>query len=218
MAVTTVGRFFGWFGKSARAARSSARAGKSALKGRVFTGGISSLRVADDLPEGAIAEFGKGAKSNRVKVGKNFKVLDSKTGKLIPKGKGGWVTWTDDMALVPKLSKSVKTSRGVNLLKLGEDIPLWGTVKIGIVAVIGYGVWNALGIVGSVSETAEETINNWFGVNCHESDTTCQEQGAKNMLMTGVIVTAIGVGGVMLMMKKPKAQEIKVVSDTGAAA
>ena len=219
MAVTTVGRFFGWFGKSARAARSSARAARAVQSGGVLTGRISTSLHGFNFGKGV----GKITKDgSKVFVAKNATLW--KGGKIIKAQgvTGKWVPWTSDMVLVSnKLPAAVKTSRGARVLEMAGNIPIPAgktSFRLGVFAVVGYTAWRTLGIVGTVSDAAEETINNFFGINCDESDTACQEQGAKNMLMTGVIVAALGVGGIVLLTRKPKAQEIKVVSDTGAAA
>ena len=50
------------------------------------------------------------------------------------------------------------------------------------------------------------SINNFYGINCEEGDTECQNKGAKNMLLTGLLVTA-GVGGLIVLSLKKDSQE-----------
>ena len=201
---------FGWLRKGVKVAR------KSSVLSGAMTDAWKGQKLTDDAGE-FLAKVSNDGKT--VRVGKNATLW--KGNKVVKTGPNEWVRWTDDMMIVPKLSDEVVSSRSASLLSMAQKIPIPAgktTFRLGIFAVVGYTTWRMLNIVGTISDVAEETINNFFGINCDESDTGCQEQGAKNMLMTGVVVAAIGVGGIMLMVRKPKAQVVKVVSDTGAAA
>ncbi len=115
---------------------------------------------------------------------------------------------TDDAATASKVSgtRADTINKGVGILNSAKDIKVMGLVKISFIAVIGYGTWRALSVIGVLSEAAEETINNFFGVNCEHGDTECQEKGAKNMLLSGLLVTA-GIGGLVVLSLKKDSQE-----------
>ncbi len=115
---------------------------------------------------------------------------------------------TDDAATARKLAgtRADTINRGVGILNGAKDIKLMGLVKWSGIAVIGYGTWRALSLIGVVSEAAEDTINNFFGINCEDGDTQCQERGAKNMVNTGLLVAA-GIGGLVVLSLKKDSQE-----------
>ena len=118
------------------------------------------------------------------------------------------VRTTDDAATAKKLAgtRADTINRGVGILNGAKDIKLMGLVKWSGIAVIGYGTWRALNLVGVVSEAAEDTINNFFGINCEDGDTQCLERGAKNMVNTGLLVAA-GIGGLVVLSLKKDSQE-----------
>ena len=153
--------------------------------------------------------------SGSIKVSSGFNVYDD-LGRLVPK-RGGNVWWQDGYYLVPKLDDVTKTARSRSILRTSQSLPIPAgktTLRLGIFAVIGYGTWRVLGVVGSVSDRAEDLINTFFGINCPEGDTECQESGAKNMLMSGLLVAALGVGVVILLIGGPSK---KSTSTEGAA-
>ena len=115
---------------------------------------------------------------------------------------------TDDAATASKVSgtRADTINKGVGILNSAKDIKVMGLVKMSFIAVIGYGTWRALSVIGVISEAAEDTINNFFGVNCEGGDTECQEKGAKNMLLSGLLVTA-GIGGLVVLSLKKDSQE-----------
>lgn len=115
---------------------------------------------------------------------------------------------TDDAATAKKLAgtRADTINRGVGILNSAKDIKLMGLVKWSGFAIIGYTTWRALSIVGVISEAAEDTINNFFGVNCEDGDTQCKDAGAKNMLNTGLLVAA-GIGGLVVLSLKKDSQE-----------
>ena len=97
-------------------------------------------------------------------------------------------------------------NRGVTIVNAAEDIKLMGLIKWSGFAVIGFTAWRAISLIGVISESAEDTINNFFGINCAENDIACQEQGAKNMLNTGLLVAA-GIGGLIVLSLKKDSQK-----------
>ena len=115
---------------------------------------------------------------------------------------------TDEAATASKVSgtRADTINRGIGILNSAKDIKLMGLVKWSGFAIIGYGTWRALCLIGVISESAEDAINNFFGVNCEDGDTECQEKGAKNMLLSGLLVTA-GIGGLVVLSLKKDSQE-----------
>jgi len=139
--------------------------------------------------------------------------------------KGG--TKVDDAALLRKIPKSKKTSKVITSssgeggeyltksIKASRSKSVLAKTKVwnpkfmrnikagamfGILGATGYGFYRAIGIIGIFSDAAENTINNFYGINCEEtcegdSDciSACQEKGSRNMILTGVAIAG-GVG------------------------
>mgnify|MGYP003127069470 FL=1 len=152
------------------------------------------------------------------------------TGKVLGKGGKSFTkeTWKGSYRVVKvnRLSPSVKAARSSSILSKAKSIPVPGfknTFRFGFIAVVGYGTYRLISIIGSVSDRAEEVINNFFGIDCEEGDTVCEERGAKNMLLTGVLGITV-VGGLLYMSLKPKGKEdkqeveIKISKDEAATA
>lgn len=139
--------------------------------------------------------------------------------------------WTKGMKVVKvstKVSTAVKTQKMAKLVSLakasGLKVPGIGTTfRVGFLVTAGYGFYRVISIMGSVSDRAEEVINNFYGIDCDEGDTACEERGAKNLLLSGVLGIAV-VGGIVYMVAKPKGGkdkqevEIKISKDEAATA
>ena len=93
-------------------------------------------------------------------------------------------------------------------------------------AVIGYGAYQVISVIGTFSDALETTINNFFGV---DAKNTCldkglvegtqeyldciedvEEEGAKNMLYTGIAVVGIVIVGVISLTGKKDSKTEKV--------
>ena len=126
------------------------------------------------------------------------------------------VRTTDDAATARKLAdtRAIKVAKAQEVADKAKTLPLWGSWKntlvisgvASIVVTLGYWTWSTVSVIGSLSDAAEDTINNFFGVNCEDGDTECQEKGAKNMLLSGLLVTA-GIGGLVVLSLKKDSQE-----------
>ncbi len=107
-------------------------------------------------------------------------------------------------------SRTDNIVKGKEVADTAKSLPLFGTWKNSLVVsgvvLMGYATWKSMSVIGVLSEAAEETINNFFGINCESGDADCQEKGAKNMLLAGLLVTA-GVGGLVVLSLKKDSQE-----------
>ena len=167
------------------------------------------------------------------KIPKGYMVVDD-TGKVLGKGGKSFTkeTWKGSFRVVEvsRLSTSAKAAKASSIASkaknIATSIPIPGlgtTFKLGFLSVIGYSAYRLISIVGGESDRAEEVINNFFGIDCEEGDIVCEERGAKNMLLTGVLGIAV-VGGLLYMSLKPKGKEdkqeveIKISKDEAATA
>tara|TARA_Y100000592_G_C5341798_1_gene254581 strand:- start:38 stop:709 length:672 start_codon:yes stop_codon:yes gene_type:complete len=163
------------------------------------------------------------------RIPKGHMVVDD-TGKVLGKGGKSFTkeTWKGSYRIVKvnRLSPSVKAARSSSILSKAKSIPVPGfknTFRFGFIAVVGYGTYRLISIIGAVSDRAEEVINNFFGIDCEDGDIVCEERGAKNMLLTGVLGITV-VGGLLYMSLKPKGKEdkqeveIKISKDEAATA
>ena len=197
-------------------------------------------KAGDNLDDAAkAAGLSKtGGKAGAYKLCKGCKVIDdagdvvSTPGSVIG-GTGNATKWKEGYRIVKvtsKIDKTTKTAKAVGVLgkakQIGSAIPIPGirtTFNLGVLAVIGFSAYSIISIVGNVSDRAEEVINNFYGIDCEDGDTVCEERGAKNMLLTGVLGITV-VGGLLYMSLKPKGKEdkqeveIKISKDEAATA
>lgn len=123
---------------------------------------------------------------------------------------------TDEAATARKVAdpRATQVAKAKVVADKAKNLPLWGSWKntlvisgvASIVVTLGYLTWSTVSVIGTLSDAAEKTINNFFGVNCEDGDTECQEKGAKNMLLSGLLVTA-GIGGLVVLSLKKDSQE-----------
>ena len=91
------------------------------------------------------------------------------------------ITHLNGVALVPvseigKVAKAANRAdeikKGIGIMKTAQNLNLTGIFKgslaLSIVTIFGYGTWKATSLVGVISEGAEDTINNFFGITCGE--------------------------------------------------
>ena len=211
-----------WFAK--RGARATTKANVGG-KFKYVSGSGDSL---DDAFKG-LPGVKKTAAGDGWRIPQGHMVVDD-TGKILGKGGKSFTktTWKGSYRVVKvnRLSPSVKAARSSSILSKAKSIPVPGfknTFRFGFIAVVGYGTYRLISIMGSVSDRAEEVINNFFGIDCEEGDTACEERGAKNMLLTGVLgITAVS--GLLYLSLKPKEKEgkqeveIKISKDEAATA
>ena len=118
----------------------------------------------------------------------------------------------DDISVTHKIKpqRADKVTMGKKIADRAKNLTVLGALKGTTIASIfvvgGFMIWKSTSLIGVLSEAAEETINNFYGINCEDGDTECQEKGAKNMLLTGLLVTA-GVGGLVVLSLKKDSQE-----------
>ena len=118
----------------------------------------------------------------------------------------------DDISVTQKIKppRADKVTMGKKIADRAKNLTVFGALKGTTIASIfvvgGFMIWKSTSLIGVLSEAAEDTINNFYGINCEEGDTECQNKGAKNMLLTGLLVTA-GVGGLIVLSLKKDSQE-----------
>tara|TARA_R110002096_G_scaffold287488_2_gene481139 strand:- start:4 stop:798 length:795 start_codon:yes stop_codon:yes gene_type:complete len=201
------------------------------------------LSKGKTLPKGSGKVMGQGDTLDDAFKGMGVKAFN-KGGYPIPKGHlivdannkiiaiGGKSTatmstkWTKGMKVVKISSKSSNAAKTAKMVKLrqlakssGLKVPGVGTTfRFGFLVTAGYGFYRVISIMGSVSDKAEEVINNFYGIDCEEGDVVCEERGAKNILLSGVLGLAV-VGGIIYVVAKPKGKsgkqevEIKISKD-----
>jgi len=166
----------------------------------------------------------KGAGGKGYIVPKGYAVVDD-AGKVM--GRGGssfgasskasktWNTTYRVVKVTDKITDANKTAKIVGVLgkakQIGKAVPIPGigkTFRIGFLVTAGYGFYRIISITGAVSDKAEEVINNFYGIDCEDGDVACEERGAKNMILSGVLGIAV-VGGLLYMSLKPKGKEDK---------
>ena len=137
-----------------------------------------------------------------LQMGSNWR-LKNNLGKIVTGSDGKPIKYISE---VPEGSKLVKLSdarnvtatKHISLIQNGSAFPSIKTSsRLAGVAVIGYGAWQLISIIGSISTPIEDAIDNFFGSNCEEVDIECQEKSARNMTYLGLGV--IGVGAISLL-------------------
>ncbi len=149
------------------------------------------------------------------------KKIFGKTDDVVVVKKKGWVDkffqhtppqLVDEIIIIQKISppRADKIISGKKIADRAKNLTVLGALKGTTIASIfvvgGFMIWKSTSLIGVLSEAAEDTINNFFGVNCGEGDAECQDEGAKNMLLTGLLVAA-GVGGLVVLSLKKDSQE-----------
>lgn len=242
MALGLARKGIGWLSKGSKGSKVTTRLGttgwfaRRAANKKVMTnvgGKFKNMSKAGDNLDDAAKAAGLSpttGKAGAYKLCKGCKVVDDagdlvKTPGHVIGGAGDATKWKEGYRIV-KMDDVTKTAKAVGVLnkakQIGTAIPIPGiktTFRLGVLAVVGYGGYRLISIIGLVSDTAEEAINNFYGISCEDNDTSCQEQGAKNMLMTGVLGVVL-IGGITYMVLKPKKGEsvdIKVSSKEEAA-
>ena len=157
-----------------------------------------------------------------------FKKLFGKTDDAVELRKGGFVDnfgqhgdaifnpratiRTQRTAAKGAKTRTDKIISGKEVAEKAKNLPILGTwqnsLVISGVVIFGYATWKSMSVIGVLSEAMEDNINNFFGINCGDGDTTCQEKGAKNMLLTGLLVTAGFAGLVVLSLKKDSQEPV----------
>lgn len=66
------------------------------------------------------------------------------------------------------------------------------TWNLGVFAVVGGTAYSILSIVGSISTGLEETVNNFFGIDCEEGS-ECEAKGARNQTILGIAIAGVGI-------------------------
>ena len=239
-----VGQLFKWGGKAAKTGSKGSKVTKIGSTGwfarrslknttKANVGGKFSYvsNTGDSLDDAfkGLPGVSQTAAKDGWKIPKGYMVVDD-TGKVLGKGGKSFTkeTWKGSFRVVKvnRLNPSVKAARSSSILSKAKSIPVPGfknTFRFGFIAVVGYGTYRLISIMGAVSDRAEEVINNFFGIDCEEGDTVCEERGAKNMLLTGVLGITV-VGGLLYMSLKPKGKEdkqeveIKISKDEAATA
>tara|TARA_R110000824_G_scaffold127751_2_gene288107 strand:+ start:230 stop:853 length:624 start_codon:yes stop_codon:yes gene_type:complete len=64
--------------------------------------------------------------------------------------------------------------------------------NLGVFAVVGGTAYSILSIVGSISTGLEETVNNFFGIDCEEGS-ECEAKGARNQTILGIAIAGVGI-------------------------
>tara|TARA_R110000765_G_scaffold28015_2_gene67833 strand:- start:570 stop:1199 length:630 start_codon:yes stop_codon:yes gene_type:complete len=64
--------------------------------------------------------------------------------------------------------------------------------NLGVFAVVGGTAYRILSIVGSISTGLEETVNNFFGIDCEEGS-ECEAKGARNQTILGIAIAGVGI-------------------------
>jgi hypothetical protein len=158
----------------------------------ILLGAGKSLDEVAEALETQLTSTGK----LKVPTGKQARKAD---GTLVPKESGGYYSkWEDDWQLVDtQIMASIKAADNVALSKsrftLNKIIPGAKTsYNLGVFAVVGGIAYNLLSVVGSLSDGLQETINNFFGLNCESDDIKCEENGARNQMILGMAIAGIG--------------------------
>ena len=66
------------------------------------------------------------------------------------------------------------------------------TFRMGVFGVVGYTAWELISFVGTISSTAGDAINNFFGLNCAETDAECQKEASNRLVYLGMGIAAVG--------------------------
>lgn len=163
--------------------------------------------------------LGKGAKSGDEIVaisGKSLDEVGSIMGKQVTSGGklqigAGWRLVDESGSVLKTGGKYIdEVPAGSKLLKVSEARAVRGTkslsksnnfkfpfsskttFRMGVFSVVGYTAWEVISFVGLISSTAEDAINNFFGMNCAEGDSECEEKASNRLVYVGMGVAAIG--------------------------
>jgi hypothetical protein len=205
-------------------------------KGKTLPEGAGKVMGQGDTIDDAFKGMGVKAFNNgNYPIPKGHYIVDA-SNKIIAIGGKSTATmstkWTKGMKVVKvstKVSAAAKAEKMAKLVALAKNIPapkvpgIGTTFRVGFLVTAGYGFYRVISIMGSVSDRAEDVINNFYGIDCDDGDTACEERGARNLLWSGVLGIAV-VGGVIYMVAKPKGGkdkqevEIKISKDEAATA
>ena len=157
---------------------------------------VATGKSLDDVADTLGTQLSSNGKL-KIPTGKQARKAD---GTLVPKESGGFYSkWDESWELVDtqKLA-SIKAADNLAVGKskytLDKFIPgAKSSYNLGVFVLVGGIAWNILSIVGSFSEGLQETINNFFGLDCEPDDIECQEKGARNQLILGLAIAGVGV-------------------------
>lgn len=197
---------------------------------------LGDLSKVDDL--GDAGKYLNKLDDGKVYPKPGYKIETPGSGTITASQKTG-VVWEPGMRLVPTASKAQKLTdaqKAINATnQLNKAKTIWQpnalrnlklTGMLSGMAVIGYGAFQVISVIGTFSDALETRINNFFGV---DAKNTCldkglvegtqeyldciedvEEEGAKNMLYTGIAVVGIAIVGVISLTGKKDSKGEKV--------
>ena len=99
-------------------------------------------------------------------------------------------TYKNELATFKLMDNARKAKSNFTLKKfLPNATTSW---NLGVFAAVGGTVYGFLSIVGSISTGLEDTVNNFFGIDCEEGS-ECEAKGARNQTILGIAIAGVGI-------------------------
>jgi hypothetical protein len=138
--------------------------------------------------------MGKSVTTNgKLQIGAGWKLVDE-SGSVLKTG-GQFI---DEIPAGAKLldvnkARAVKGVQGVNTANdFRFPFSSKTSFRMGVFAVIGYTAWELISFVGAISSTLGDVINNFFGLDCPETDVECQKEASDKLVYLGMGIAAVG--------------------------
>lgn len=138
--------------------------------------------------------MGKSVTTNgKLQIGAGWKLVDE-SGSVLKTG-GQYIDEIPAGAKLLDVNKA-RAVKGVQAVNTANDFRFPFSSKtsfrMGVFAVVGYTAWELISFVGAISSTVGDTINNFFGLNCEETDVECQKEASDRLVYLGMGIAAVG--------------------------
>ncbi len=138
--------------------------------------------------------MGKSVTDNRkLMIGADWRLVDE-SGSVLKTG-GQWIDEVPAGAKLLDVNKA-RAVKGVQSVNTANDFRFPFSPKtsfrMGVFAVVGYTAWELISFVGVISSTVGDVINNFFGLNCEETDVECQKEASDRLVYLGMGIAAVG--------------------------
>ncbi len=138
--------------------------------------------------------MGKSLTTNKkLQIGKDWKLVDE-SGTVLKTG-GQYIDEIPAGAKLLDVSKA-RAVKGVQSVNTANDFNFPFTAqtsfRMGVFGEVGYTAWELISFVGTISSTAGDAINNFFGLNCAETDAECQKEASNRLVYLGMGIAAVG--------------------------
>lgn len=138
--------------------------------------------------------MGKSVTTNgKLQIGAGWKLVDE-SGAVLKTG-GQYIDEIPAGAKLLDVNKA-RAVKGVQAVNTANDFRFPFSSKtsfrMGVFAVVGYTAWELISFVGAISSTAGDAINNFFGLNCAETDVECQKEASDRLVYLGMGIAAVG--------------------------